>query len=111
MSAWLVCLELKGEQFNAAGALANIGEQQNSAFFDPPQLKANVGDSVEFNFLAGESWIIRGDFDTPCVPYDYISSSGTGFSSGPIYLNDDDVQVTKAHPYSVVSNCILIEIS
>ncbi|KAJ0130934.1 Uncharacterized protein HZ326_25977 [Fusarium oxysporum f. sp. albedinis] len=51
--------------------------------FSPNDLKADVGDILEYWFYSDMQWVIRGDFDNPCVPYEYVETNRTGFSSGP----------------------------
>ncbi|KAH7159323.1 hypothetical protein DER46DRAFT_473683, partial [Fusarium sp. MPI-SDFR-AT-0072] len=51
--------------------------------FFPNDIKANVGDTLEYWFYPDAHWVIRGDFDHPCVPYESVDTNRTGFSSGP----------------------------
>lgn len=48
--------------------------------YEPSELTAAVGDSVEFHFLGGFHSVARSSFDSPCTP---INGSDTIFS-GPI---------------------------
>ncbi|KAH7159871.1 hypothetical protein B0J13DRAFT_616670 [Dactylonectria estremocensis] len=50
--------------------------------FTPSELTADVGDIIEWRFYPTNHWVIRGDFDYPCIPYEYIGTDRTGFSSG-----------------------------
>ncbi|KAH6984828.1 hypothetical protein BKA56DRAFT_671293 [Ilyonectria sp. MPI-CAGE-AT-0026] len=50
--------------------------------FTPSKIEADVGDIIEWRFYPTNHWVIRGDFDYPCIPYDYIGTDRTGFSSG-----------------------------
>ncbi|KAF7551649.1 hypothetical protein G7Z17_g4854 [Cylindrodendrum hubeiense] len=50
--------------------------------FTPSEIEADVGDVIEWRFYPTNHWVIRGDFDYPCIPYDYIGTDRTGFSSG-----------------------------
>ncbi|KAK7415417.1 hypothetical protein QQZ08_012358 [Neonectria magnoliae] len=50
--------------------------------FTPDEVEADVGDIIEWRFYPTNHWVIRGDFDYPCIPYDYIGTDRTGFSSG-----------------------------
>ncbi|KPM45995.1 hypothetical protein AK830_g512 [Neonectria ditissima] len=50
--------------------------------FTPDEIEADVGDIIEWRFYPTNHWVIRGDFDYPCIPYDYIGTDRTGFSSG-----------------------------
>ncbi|KAM5353021.1 hypothetical protein ACJZ2D_017108 [Fusarium nematophilum] len=51
--------------------------------FTPNDIKADVGDILEYRFYPDAHWVIRGDFGYPCIPYEYIDTDRTGFSSGP----------------------------
>ncbi|KAI5459819.1 hypothetical protein BGZ63DRAFT_455376 [Mariannaea sp. PMI_226] len=55
--------------------------------FTPAEVKAKVGDVIEWRFYPPNHWVIRGDFDNPCIPYEYVGTDRTGFSSG-----EQDVQ-------------------
>ncbi|RKK95985.1 hypothetical protein BFJ71_g8161 [Fusarium oxysporum] len=50
--------------------------------FTPNDIKADVGDILEYRFYPDAHWVIRGDFDNPCIPYEYVDVDRTGFSSG-----------------------------
>ncbi|CAM1503037.1 Fc.00g078130.m01.CDS01 [Cosmosporella sp. VM-42] len=58
----------------------NVGA--NGHKFKPEQVEAKVGDIIEWVFYPTGHWIIRGDYDWPCVPYEYIGTNRKGFSSG-----------------------------
>ncbi|KAL2204962.1 hypothetical protein CC79DRAFT_1370782 [Sarocladium strictum] len=60
--------------------------------FTPGETKAKVGDTIEFKFYPLDHWVIRGDFDYPCIPYEYIGTDRRGFSSGeqPVQAITDD---------------------
>ncbi|WZH45810.1 uncharacterized protein QYS62_006878 [Fusarium acuminatum] len=51
--------------------------------FTPNNIKADIGDILEYRFYPDAHWVIRGDFDNPCIPYEYVDTDRTGFSSGP----------------------------
>jgi hypothetical protein len=51
--------------------------------FSPNELEANIGDILEYWFYADMQWVIRGDFNHPCIPYEYVETDRIGFSSGP----------------------------
>ncbi|KAH7153789.1 hypothetical protein DER46DRAFT_663480 [Fusarium sp. MPI-SDFR-AT-0072] len=50
--------------------------------FTPNDIKADVGDILEYRFYPDAHWVIRGDFGYPCIPYEYVDVDRTGFSSG-----------------------------
>ncbi|KAH8172023.1 extracellular serine-rich protein [Sarocladium implicatum] len=62
--------------------------------FTPPETTAKIGDILEFRFYPVEHWVIRGDFDYPCVPYEYVGTDRRGFSSGEqsVQAITDDVR-------------------
>uniref|UniRef100_A0A0D2Y1T7 Uncharacterized protein n=1 Tax=Fusarium oxysporum (strain Fo5176) TaxID=660025 RepID=A0A0D2Y1T7_FUSOF len=43
--------------------------------FTPNDIKADVGDILEYRFYPDAHWVIRGDFDNPCIPYDSTNSA------------------------------------
>nr|CEG04607.1 unnamed protein product [Fusarium clavum] len=51
--------------------------------FTPNDIKADVGDIIEYRFYPDAHWVIRGDYDNPCIPYEYVDTNREGFSSGP----------------------------
>ncbi|KAH7002901.1 hypothetical protein EDB82DRAFT_425232 [Fusarium venenatum] len=51
--------------------------------FTPEDIKADVGDIIEYRFYPDAHWVIRGDYDNPCIPYEYVDTDRSGFSSGP----------------------------
>ncbi|KAF7564077.1 hypothetical protein G7046_g71 [Stylonectria norvegica] len=57
----------------------NVGASGHK--FTPNEVFAEVGDIIEWRFYPDGHWVIRGDFDYPCVPYEYIGTDRTGFSS------------------------------
>ncbi|KAK2040421.1 Cupredoxin [Colletotrichum somersetense] len=50
--------------------------------FDPENIKAAVGDSVEFHFYPKSHSVAQSAFDTPCMPLS--NGTTTGFFSGPV---------------------------
>lgn len=41
-----------------------------------------MGDTIEFQFFPTDHWVIRSDFNYPCIPYEYLNHNDPGFSSG-----------------------------
>ncbi|KAH6867594.1 hypothetical protein B0T10DRAFT_553962 [Thelonectria olida] len=60
--------------------------------FTPNDIKADVGDIIEYRFYPDAHWVIRGDFEQPCIPYEYVGLNKNGFSSGrqPVKAITDD---------------------
>ncbi|RSL38524.1 hypothetical protein CEP53_014801 [Fusarium sp. AF-6] len=58
----------------------NVGASGHK--FTPAEVKAEVGDIIEWRFYPSGHWIIRGDFEHPCIPYEYVDLNREGFSSG-----------------------------
>jgi len=58
----------------------NVGASGHK--FTPSELEADVGDIIEWRFYPTDHWVIRGDYDHPCIPYEYIDLNRKGFSSG-----------------------------
>ncbi|KAH6890555.1 hypothetical protein B0T10DRAFT_561058 [Thelonectria olida] len=50
--------------------------------FTPDEVTADIGDVIEWRFYPPNHWVIRGDFDNPCIPYEYVGTDREGFSSG-----------------------------
>jgi hypothetical protein len=72
---------------------------QSGHKFTPGETKAKVGDTIEFKFYPVAHWVIRGDFDYPCIPYEYVGTDRRGFSSGeePVQAITDDVSETPLY--------------
>ncbi|PHH54885.1 hypothetical protein CFIMG_007684RA00001 [Ceratocystis fimbriata CBS 114723] len=47
--------------------------------FEPHEIQAEVGDSIQFHFGKGISSVVQSDFDTPCQPLDggFVSETFT----------------------------------
>ncbi|KAF5023643.1 hypothetical protein F66182_4312 [Fusarium sp. NRRL 66182] len=58
----------------------NVGASGHK--FTPSEVKAEVGDILEWRFYPSSHWVIRGDYENPCIPYEYVDLDRTGFSSG-----------------------------
>ncbi|KAH8593551.1 hypothetical protein B0O99DRAFT_495295, partial [Bisporella sp. PMI_857] len=50
--------------------------------FDPNDIKANVGDIVEFRFYPQNHSVVRSAYKQPCIPYEYTAPGRVGFWSG-----------------------------
>ncbi|KAF4341386.1 hypothetical protein FBEOM_4634 [Fusarium beomiforme] len=59
----------------------NVGASGHK--FTPNEVKAEVGDIIEWRFYPTDHWVIQGDYDVPCIPYNYAGlNRKEGFSSG-----------------------------
>ncbi|KAI9167526.1 hypothetical protein HJFPF1_03654 [Paramyrothecium foliicola] len=76
------------------GANTKVGHK-----FTPEETTAEVGDIIEWRFYPAEHWVIRGDFDHLCIPYEYVGINRQGFSSGPKLVNAiiDDASLQFCH--------------
>jgi plastocyanin len=50
--------------------------------FSPNNIKAAVGDMVQFQFMGGNHTVTQSNFANPCVPIHSVMSNVTGFFSG-----------------------------
>ncbi|KAK3619028.1 hypothetical protein LTR56_024283 [Elasticomyces elasticus] len=58
-----------------------VGEVLNS--FNPTTITAAPGDIVQFNFYPANHSVVRAQFGSPCIPFDYVGDNTTGgFFSG-----------------------------
>lgn len=55
--------------------------QNGSLTFSPNNIRVNVGEAVQFQFLAGNHTVTQSTFDQPCQPI-AMHSNVTGFHSG-----------------------------
>ncbi|KAJ5502609.1 Cupredoxin [Penicillium fimorum] len=55
-----------------------VGPKTNLHQFDPPEIKANVGDIVVFEFYPTNHSVVQADYGAPCMP-----ANGDIFYSGP----------------------------
>ena len=59
-----------------------VDVQVRGAVFVPDVIHADIGDIVEFSFLDGNHSVVRGDFASPCIPYQGINDFFSGFLPG-----------------------------
>lgn len=50
--------------------------------YTPDNIKANAGEMVQFQFVAGNHTVTQSTFDQPCAPINTVMSNVTGFHSG-----------------------------
>lgn len=67
----------------ATAKIITIRSTAAAPYFDPTNTTADVGDILEFHFLAHNRSVVMGDWDLPCQP----AASG-GFYSGFFVEND-----------------------
>lgn len=59
------------------------GEGDWALKFSPDNIKAPVGDMVQFQFRAGNHSVVQSSFDSPCAPMAQAAGgNSTGFYSG-----------------------------
>ncbi|PNS13824.1 DNA-directed RNA polymerase III subunit rpc1 [Sphaceloma murrayae] len=69
----------------------NVGKADH--IFEPNNLRAEVGDTVVFEFYPLNHSVVRADYRYPCVPYETSGSKRQGFYSGffPVDRIGDDM--------------------
>jgi hypothetical protein len=74
--------------------------------FTPNQLKADVGDVVEFWFYPQNHSVARSDFKSPCIPYEDTGVGRQGFWSGfhPLAVIPTDVRILSLHVQNLLSD-------
>jgi plastocyanin len=64
--------------------------QGGKPVFEPAEVKAAVGDLIQFQFYPMNHSVVRASFDNPCVPIeDNANSNVTGFYSGFMPISAD----------------------
>jgi len=68
----------------ASGSPTNIKVVVGGAglYFNPTNVKANIGDTITFEFRAKNHTVTQSTFDNPCRPIGDTVSGKTGFNSG-----------------------------
>ncbi|KAI1358814.1 Cupredoxin [Xylaria arbuscula] len=62
--------------------VVSVSSANGTKAFYPDNLSADVGDMIQFQFLAGNHSVVQSNFDNPCIPIQAINSSATGMFSG-----------------------------
>ncbi|CAN8103346.1 unnamed protein product [Discula destructiva] len=62
--------------------VVTVASSNNSLIYTPNNVKAAVGDMVQFQFVAGNHTVTQSTFDQPCRPIDTVMTNVTGFHSG-----------------------------
>lgn len=55
---------------------------KNGTTFQPNNIKAAVGDAVQFQFMGGNHTVTQSTFDNPCTPINNFVKNVTGVHSG-----------------------------
>ncbi|TPX16417.1 uncharacterized protein E0L32_003711 [Thyridium curvatum] len=66
---------------------------QNGFKFEPDNVKASVGDIIEFNFYPGGHSVVRADYKRPCIPWELSGVNRqpgffSGFQNPHVYSGD-----------------------
>ncbi|KAI0013250.1 hypothetical protein F4779DRAFT_613778 [Xylariaceae sp. FL0662B] len=61
--------------------VVSVGTTDGSPVFKPDNIKANVGEMIQFQFRGGNHSVAQSTFDNPCSPISQ-SSNMTGFFTG-----------------------------
>lgn len=62
--------------------VVSVSSQNKDLKFFPDNLKADVGDMIQFQFLAGNHSVVQSNFDNPCTPIQAHNASAPGMFSG-----------------------------
>jgi plastocyanin len=62
--------------------VVQVGANNNSLTFKPDNIKAAVGDAVQFQFYGGNHTVTQSTFDQPCQPINLNNRNVTGVHSG-----------------------------
>lgn len=62
--------------------VVTVSTANNSLVYTPNNIKANAGEMVQFQFVAGNHTVTQSTFDQPCTPISTIQTNVTGFHSG-----------------------------
>ncbi|KAJ2966259.1 hypothetical protein NUW58_g10705 [Xylaria curta] len=65
--------------------VVSVSSPNKDLAFHPDNLKAAVGDMIQFQFLAGNHSVVQSNFDNPCTPIQLHNTSQPGMFSG--YMN------------------------
>ncbi|TVY55404.1 putative GPI-anchored cupredoxin [Lachnellula suecica] len=93
---------------SVAGALAQttvhvvkVGSANGSLIFAPNDVKAAVGDMVQFQFAPNNHTVTQSTFDNPCTPISEIQKNVTGIYSGFMPVKATD---TTTPTYTIMVN-------
>ncbi|KAI1118133.1 Cupredoxin [Nemania sp. NC0429] len=62
--------------------VVSVSSPSKSLTFSPDNIKAEAGDLIQFQFLAGNHSVVQSNFDNPCTPIQGHVANATGFFSG-----------------------------
>jgi plastocyanin len=72
-----------------------------SKTYSPSDIKANVGDMVQFQFAPANHTVTQSTFDNPCTPISNIMKNVTGIYSGFMPVKATD---TTTPTYTIMVN-------
>jgi plastocyanin len=72
--------------------------------FEPQQLNASIGDTVEFEFYPSGHSVAQAAFDSARIPYEQSGKGRVGFWSGTREVTGAAVR-TRHLPYNTKANC------
>jgi len=81
--------------------VVSVADATNALKFIPDNLKADVGDMVQFQFRAGNHTVTQSTFDQPCQPISNIAGIFSGFqpvSASPGKMPVFTISITDTKP-------------
>ncbi|KAI0432849.1 Cupredoxin [Xylaria sp. FL1042] len=81
-STGLIATALAGLAAAQTVHVVSVSSSNKSLAFYPDNLKADVGDMIQFQFLAGNHSVVQSNFDNPCTPIQAHNASAKGMFSG-----------------------------
>ncbi|RPD57979.1 hypothetical protein L226DRAFT_574779 [Lentinus tigrinus ALCF2SS1-7] len=85
--------------------VVTVGGNGTNSVFDPPEVVANIHDTVLFNFTQGKHTATQSTFASPCVPIQDVNSSYIGFSSG--FHDTANGSAVTSYQFEVLDNSTL----
>ncbi|KAI9820552.1 MAG: hypothetical protein M1832_003743 [Thelocarpon impressellum] len=69
--------------------VVRVSNKDAKLFYEPAEVKANVGDMVQYQFYPKNHSVVQSSFDAPCVPLSKSTPGSQGFYSGfmPVSAN------------------------
>jgi len=81
--------------------VVKVGNSNGSLEFAPNDIKAVVGDMVQFQFAPNNHTVTQSTFDAPCTPINNIMQNVTGIYSGFMPVKAAD---TNTPTYTILVN-------
>lgn len=63
-------------------SVVTVSTKNNSLVYTPDNIKAAVGEMIQFQFVGGNHTVTQSAFDAPCMPISMATPNVTGFHSG-----------------------------